>query len=810
VLIAASLVVGQAILSLCERREPTWLAGPVGLAALLVAAGVAIKLPGHGTAVAITLLLLVLASGAILARRRVPGAGPTSFRSRTARTVRSMDAERSSETHPASAAIAAGIALAFASIPFIVNGRVGILGVGLVNDDMASHLLIADWLNTRLGDMPGLIRHGYPVGPHALAAGLSEGLGTGLIEAFAGITLATPALTALVAAGVLRGLRPVPRVLVAVVAALPYLAAAYLAQGAFKEPIEALFVLSFALLLPSATSVRRALPLGVIAAGAVYAYSFPGLFWLLGTAVVYVAVAQLTGTAGLRLKRRRRPPEGAGGERSARLRARTLVTASVVLGVLVVLTAPEWARLVDFTGFRAFRGSTISSGLGNLRHQLSPLEALGIWPASDFRLSASAATGPAPAFYLGALLAAVALAFGLPRWLRRHGAAVPSALAAAALIYLGALAFGTVYTSAKALAIAAPLITLVSLGGLLEGGRSAGDTAASPGSRPPVLLWALAAAVGLGIAISSFLVLRPAPVGPEDHAAQLAKLRPLVQGRKVLFLGRDNFVVYELRGSRAFTAVRNYYDPNYVKPNLRLRDVFRKFDFDSVTPSTLDRFPYVITTRAAYASGPPPTFRPVRRTGDFVLWKRTGPVGERRTLAEADRPGARLDCSDPPGRRLAAAAGSATVFRAPPVIGGDWSPSATVQSGSQSTQTLKVPAGSWEVSLQYDSTRPVRVRAPGLNATLPANLDYRGSVPFYAAGTMTSPRGGSKPFTVTVQRPPLAGRLLGADSVAHLGAIALSRVSPDRAGDPIPGISQRRVRFGQACGRYLDWYGGGG
>ena len=51
----------------------------------------------------------------------------------------------------------------------------------------------------------------------------------------------------------------------------------------------------------------------------------------------------------------------------------------------------------------------------------------------------------------------------------------------------------------------------------------------------------------------------------------------------MLFLGRDNFVAYELRGARPFTAVRNYYDPNYVKPDLRLKDVFRKFDFDSVT-----------------------------------------------------------------------------------------------------------------------------------------------------------------------------------------------------------------------------------
>ena len=119
---------------------------------------------------------------------------------------------------------------------------------------MAYHLLIADWLNTRVGDMPVLIHQGYPVGPHALVAGLSEGLGTGLVEAFAGLTLAIPVLTALVAFEALRGVRPAARVVAAVLVALPYLVAAYLAQEAFKEPIEALFLLSFALLLPTVTS----------------------------------------------------------------------------------------------------------------------------------------------------------------------------------------------------------------------------------------------------------------------------------------------------------------------------------------------------------------------------------------------------------------------------------------------------------------------------------------------------------------------------------------------------------------------------
>ena len=688
--------------------------------------------------------------------------------------------------------------------------------MGLVNDDMASHLLIADWLNTRVGDMPGLLHHGYPVGPHALAAGISEGLGTGLIEAFAGITLATPVLTALVAVEALRGLRPVPRVLAAAAVALPYLAAAYLAQGAFKEPMEALFLLSFALLLPRATTVRGALPLGVIAAGAVYTYSFPGLFWLLGAAAVWLlamaAGSRVVGRRPGKLPRMsatspRRDIPGAFRDGARR----PLLVAAVATVVLLVLTAPEWAALIDFTHFRAFRGSTISSGLGNLRHQLSPLEALGIWPASDFRLSASAASVPAPAFYLGALVAVAALALGLPRWVRRHGAAVPAALAAAIVIYLGALAFGTVYTSAKALAIAAPLITLISLGGLLQRERRPGAEEAAPSVGPANVRAhraalgrsALALALAAGIALSSFLVLHQAPVAPTDHADQLAELRPLVQGHKVLFLGRDNFIVYELRGSRPFTAVRNYYDPNYVTPDLRLKDVFQKFDFDSVTARTLARFPFVITTRAAYASGPPAAFEPLRETSDFVLWKRVGPVGERRTLAEGDQPGARLDCSASPRDRPRGRRGTATVFAAPPVIGGTWSPSPTVESGSVSSQVLTLPAGRWEISLQYDATRQVHVTAPGLDASLPANLDYRGSVPYYAVGALAVRRKGPIRFTVSVERPPLAGRLLGTKSVAHLGAIA---ASPAGRGGPVPGEAERRIPLSHGCGLYVDWY----
>jgi hypothetical protein len=768
VVCAAAVIVGQAVLSACGRREFSWLSGPVGLASLLVIAGIAIKLPGHGDAVAvaipsvvgIALIWLWVSGGAVGFGRGVGLAAP-----------------------------AALVALVGASIPFIASGRVGILGVGLVNDDMASHLVLADWLGSHSGPVPKLIDQGYPVGPHALVDGVSSLLGSGLVEAFAGLTLALPVLMAALAAGVLADLRPGRRTVAASLVALAYLGAAYLAQEAFKEPIEALLVLGFALVLPSVRDARSAIPLGVIAAGAVYAYSFPGVAWLVATALAYWLLSALAGVSGGRGRSpSRRAPRGALSTRTVGLAPRAALISFAA--VLLVLVAPEIPRLVDFTGFRAFRSESISGGLGNLRHQLSPLEALGVWPTSEFRLAASDSSHPL-LFYGGALLSLAALCLGVPRWLRRRGPAVPSALAAATAAYLGALAFGTVYTSAKALAIAAPLVMLISLGALFDGDR---------------LRVALASALAVAAAASSFLVLREAPVGPTGHHDELATLRPLVAGKRVLFLGRDDFVQYDLAGASPYVAVRNFYDDLYVRPRVGLADVFHKFDFDSVSPAKLHGFPYVITTRGTFASGPPAWLRLVRTVPSFALWKRTDSLLLRRTLAEGPDPGAVLGCHSKAGSRLAGSRGTARVFDADPVVGGRWAPGPTVHDGTPATTTLSLPRGRWQLSLQYDASRDVRVSAPGLDATIPANLDYRGSTPYYRVpGELTTAHGGGPVrIAVSVERPPLAGRLLGASSVAHLGTIAATPAGPDPRGTP--GDGESHIPLGDACGRYVDWY----
>ena len=849
-IVGASLLIGQAVFVLCGRPRPNWLAGPVGLAILLALTATAASLGARGPALALLLtIVLVLTllfhtfndrnNGRLLAllRRKVGSRGSSLRpRSQDSQAPRREARPGLAPDESRGALVAALIAVLFAALPFIAAGAVGLLGVGLVNDDMASHLLITDWIDERFRPEPVFIDQGYPLGPHALVAGLANALSASSIDVFAGLTLALPMLTALVAFSALGGLGPRSRVVCAALVAVPYMAAAYLAQEAFKEPTMALFVLGFALWLPQVRRPLEAIPLGILAAGAVYAYSFPGLAWLLGTAVVYLAIAAF--------RARRQTAEGPGAE-PLRDRARfALAGGALAALVLAILLIPELHRLADFRDFRALDPDRANEGgLGNLRGQLSPLTAFGIWPTSDFRLPAGAGSLPSIVFYLGGALGLFAFALALPRWIRRHGEALPAALLTAALLYIAARGFGTVYTSAKALSIIAPLVMLTTLGGLLarlpappalKRSEETGMPVQEPlrirtTHRPrihaaealeghPRLLTALAVMVALAAGLSSFLILRSAPVAPETHMKELAEIRPLVKDEKVLFLGRDNFILYELRGSRPFTAVKNYYDPLFVEPNEELANVFSKFDLDSVDAETLAEFPYVLTTRAAYASGPPPGYEVVKQTPTYVLWERGAPGAQGREPGESDvAPGANVACGDAEQQQHR---GTSAVFAREPILLGadEWSQN-TVENGPRAVISTRLPEGAWQLSLQYDSTRPLTISTPRDSSTegpsfsfeLPANLDYRGPGPYYPAGEIESD-GGTVTLLAGVEAPPFAGQFLGASAVAHLGALAFTAV--DRRGGyvggggerPYPGDSSSLVRGDKACGRYVDWF----
>ena len=256
----------------------------------------------------------------------------------------------------------------------------------------------------------------------------------------------------------------------------------------------------------------------MLAIGAVYAYSFPGLVWLLVALGAWVAVE-----LGRALARR-----SLGG--FAVTVREAAPSAALAVALLAVGIAPEAGRMVDFAGFETFDPD--GPGLGNLFNRLSPLEALGIWPSGDFRVEPGDGAVPALVFYLGAAVAIAALCFGLIWWWRRGERAVPAALGGAAALWLYSLLDGTPYQEAKALVLAAPLVATVAVRALLEEAPSVAEARTILRRRSPALLLpgraraaklqlaigALAAVFAVAAAGSSVLALANGPVGPTAYS----------------------------------------------------------------------------------------------------------------------------------------------------------------------------------------------------------------------------------------------------------------------------------------------------
>ncbi len=330
---------------------------------------------------------------------------------------------------------------------------------------MSQHLLAADRLAE--GHSSQLLVQGYPLGPHAIVVALNKGLGIGLVQGFIGLTIAVAVLASLTALAAFRELPFLPRTAGALLIGLAYLVASYFAQGAFKETMQALFLLGIRAgptrgRIATGPPQLRFVPAALIAVGSVYTYSFPGLIWLGGAAVLWLLFIAVGG----RVRRPRASSAGVSGTRTGPAATGDLGPSPVRALLLApltffVLVAPEIGRMLDFHSFETFDPN--GPGLGNLFGQVSPFEALGIWPSGDFRLAPGDGAVPAIGYYLGVTFALALLAYGLVWLWRRRESAILSGLAAAALAYAAARVAGTPYTAAKAIEIAAPLVALAIL-----------------------------------------------------------------------------------------------------------------------------------------------------------------------------------------------------------------------------------------------------------------------------------------------------------------------------------------------------------
>ena len=496
---AAALAIGQAALALCGVRRWSWLSATVGLALLCAVCWATVRMPGDGAISAIAVLLLTAAAVFFL-RGRLEG-------------------------EPGVLALGAAVgllALLAASLPFAAEGHFGILGTGF-NPDMSQHLLTSDRLAGGQGSE--LLSQGYPLGPHSIVVALDKGLGVGLVQGFDGLTVAVAVLASLTALAAFAELPRGRRVAGALVVGLAYMVASYFAQGAFKETMQALFVLAFVLALREAgrnpdwrDAPLRFVPAALIAVGSAYTYSYPGPIWLVGVVALWMGLGWVLGRSAV--------PGPAPW--------RAIGLALLAFGILV---APEIGRMVEFHNFETF--DPHGPGLGNLFGQVSPFEALGIWPSGDFRLAPGDGAVPALGYFLGAAFGAILLVYGLVLCFRRRETAVLAGLFAVIAVYALARIAGTPYTAAKAIEVAAPVAALVILLPLL---------------RRPVGVLYLVAAGGC-----SLLALANAPVGPTDYSPALTGLRPLVADGSTLVLASDRlleeeqgqrYIVWELRGGR--------------------------------------------------------------------------------------------------------------------------------------------------------------------------------------------------------------------------------------------------------------------
>lgn len=769
---AASLLVGRAVLSLAGRDSWSWLEPAVGFGAILSVTGLLARAPGHGTSATIGLVVLLIAAVAVVSRHR----------------------------YDAGAALREGLPVALAvavvlAIPFAVSGRWGLLGVGF-NNDLGLHLAWAEWLRSGFGPAPDA---GYPLGPHGLAVATAAVPGIDIAQAFIGEIVAIGVMTGLTALGALAGMGAGRRLLAATMVAVPYLAASYFAQAAFKETAEALFVLAFAIFLVApgrlpdtwAGRLRFALAPLALVGGIFFAYSFAGVAWP-------VAILLLWCPTQPAVRRELRPRA---------LLNRLLRPAT--LGVLVVLAGLAALAVVGPFGFAGGFHKVAGS---NTYGPVSPLETLGVWPASNYRLNAP---GGVELTGLAGTIAVLALLVGVAWWVSRREATIPIALGACAALYLVSLPFSGDYSQAKALMIMAPLAMLVAVRPLLSeigrGGESqeTRGRAAAPGRVAARRVgWAVLAVAFVGGSLySSFLVLRDAPVGPGGHGAELKAFLPIVHGKPVLYAGQDRYAAYDLLGADTHVPLVEFPDetvvPNPEKP-FDTGNAYSPIDFDSFANRTLNEFPYVITSRAAWNSQAPRNFKRVAMTPSYVLWKRVGKTPKNRhVLLEGTQAGAHASCASPEIRILLANRGKASLFP-DTVLGAKeaWKQGSVLGTGAETSIPMDLPAGAWNLSIQYFSPFALTLSAPGFSETLRAALDGQrpngislaNNGQFWPAGRYES-KGGTTTFDLKAAEATTLQSLTGWDGKAFVGELVAVRDEPHRL-----------VPLSKACDSWIDWY----
>lgn len=760
---AGSLLIGRAVTRAAGRERWCGIEPAVGFAAMMAVTGLLARIPGDRWGLILGLFALVIASVWILrrpTRADLPPGSPGLW-------------------------IAVAVTLFAISIPFIVSGHWGLLGMGY-NNDLGLHLAWAEWLRSGFGTEPS---DGYPLGPHGLAAALSFLPRLTLGPIFIGQVMAIISLTVITAWSAIEKIDRWYRPLAAILIGLPYLMASYYAQAAFKELAAAMFLLAFVIALsrigplPAGRGprVKAIAPLLILLLGIIFTYSFPGLAWPVAVLVAW-ALTRPEVRAGL-------GPRAIWGQLR---RPMVAIGSLIVLGLLAVL-----AFLGPFGFGDAFSEVATSNAFG----PVSVIEGLGVWLDPDYRLAGSGST-PLPGL-LGAISVA-ALLTALWWWRSRPCSIYPVAFLACAFLYLISLPWVGDYSLAKALVISSPVTMVVILTALLNGPKDGWK----PTQGMEFFAWiSLTVLFVLGALASSFVVLRDASVSPPGHAAELSAFHEKIKGKTVLYADQDRFAPYYLSGAKVSVPLAEFPDPKVIaNPKKPFQGKYGQatIDFDSFAPETLQEHEFVITTSAGWTSLEPPFYREVARTASYRLWRRIGPAFSRPIMRENTMPAKLANCEGEAGRFFSGVDGTAVLMPETALgLASDWTPSANLDGGADAGTTLDLTPGTWRISLQYFSPQGLRLEAPGysrkfnpgIDGQRLANIDTGSNGQYWPGGLFEVKRTGPVTFTATANDPTRIQRLTGYSRQTKLGRLVLMRTG-----------SRDWVPMSRICDRWVDFF----
>jgi hypothetical protein len=392
---------------------------------------------------------------------------------------------------------------------------------------------------------------------------------------------------------------------------------------------------------------------------------------------------------------------------AAPLRAVAASLLAAVLALPALLAAPEFLRADNTTSFRE------DSELGNLVEPLSWLQALGVWPAGDFRVD------PAQMTATRALLAVVALAlvggatYAAQR--RLHGLLV---LLGTGAVGAGVLTLaGSPWVASKALAVASPA--------LLLGAVAAAAVLA--------LRWlpagvALLAAIAFGVVWSNALAYRHANLAPRDRLAELEQI-----GERFAGAGPALLTDYEVYGARHFlrdlapesaSELRRRFV--YLRDGTSYLEKGNSADIDAFQLESVLEYNVLVLRRGPATSRPPLPYALAQEGRWYTVWLKTSndpQVLAHVALGDNDNSAGPLPCTE--SQRLASVPGVISLAVTPGVEAVPLEPGGVEQRRIVYAGAA-VPAGRYDVFLGGSFRGTIEARIGGATLHARHSLNWPG------------------------------------------------------------------------------------